>query len=167
MTKWAYILIGDNNTGKTSMQKEMIYLLNSDWYERLDCNLSFPVLPRIGNRNVQEVFFASRSYQEKGYGSIPIYFKEHFNEKDAVILSSHLVITDIEDMVKELRGRFYNVCGVFFENSIAVNPDVNQQISESIPWDEKLYIQNPLNCDDQNKRIRAGSVELCWHLLSK
>jgi hypothetical protein len=169
MRSFAYILIGDNNTGKTTLQKEMIYILASVWYDRLDRNKTLPIMPNFGQRDVQEVFFINRSYQENQaeYGSVSNYFSSFFNDTGACVLSSHLVRQDISDMITELHKRFYDVGGVFFENSIAQNPDENARISNALPWDERIYIKNPFDAYDRDKYIRAGAIELCMRLMDK
>jgi hypothetical protein len=166
MRKLAYILIGDDNTGKTTIQKEMIYILASVWYTRLDRNKTLPIVPNFGQRDVKEVFFINRSYQEnkEEYGTIANYFSSFFNDTGACVLSSHLVYQDVSDMIDELHKRFYDVAGVFFENSIAQNSGENARISKDLPWDERIYIKNPPNAGDWDQYIRAGAVELCMRL---
>ena len=139
----------------------------------MNCNKSFSVNPNIGNKNVKEVFFMNRSFQEKKeeYENMSSYFKDHFQEADACVLSSHLVFNDIKEMIEELHARYYNVCGVFFENSITSNADANKEISMKLLWDERIVIKNSLNDSDDDapwkKAIRAGATELCLHLLAK
>jgi hypothetical protein len=172
MRKQAYILIGDGNTGKTTFQKELIYMLNHSWYERLPKNKVIDVTVNVGSKNIQQVFLMNRSYQEylDEYKSVSNYFKNFFTDTGACIMSSHLVRTDIEKMITELQKRFFNVCGVFFSNSIEKDEKTNMEISSQLMWDEKMVIDNPIveSTDESwNTAIHHGATELCWHLLSK
>jgi hypothetical protein len=70
-------------------------------------------------------------------------------------------------MIEELKKRFYNVCGVFFENSVTVNGQANGAIA-LLPWDEKYWIANP-SVDDGSWQdtIRNAAIEFGNHLLCK
>jgi hypothetical protein len=119
----------------------------------------------------------NRSYQEKAkpgcvekdaYDDIPDFFAHHFKKADACILSSHLILKDIDQIIGELKKRFYNVCGVFFENSIVKDKKLNEDTTD-LRWDEKLVIENPKTEDesDWTLALQKGATELCWHLLEK
>jgi hypothetical protein len=71
-------------------------------------------------------------------------------------------------MITELKKRFYNVCGVFFENSIAKNKPENEEIA-LLDWNERVFIQNPIfeREEQWKKQIQQGAIELCYHLLEK
>jgi len=173
MIKWAYILVGENNTGKTTLQKEIISLVAFADYEKLKCNLLFNVITPIGSKNTKTISIMNRSFQEKlgDYQSLPNFFNSHFQEADACILSSHIAEAKykatITDMIVELKKRFYNVCGVFFENSISHDKEANQEIA-LLDWDEKYSIKNPVvDNDSWQHYIRVGAVELTNHILSK
>ncbi|AEF85140.1 hypothetical protein TREPR_3855 [Treponema primitia ZAS-2] len=168
MIKWAYILIGDDYTGKTTFQKELIRFVAFNRYQHLDCNLTFDIRIRIGNNNIKTISLMNRSFQEKEYQSVPDFFSSHFKEADACILSSHLVQPDIEQMIGELKKRFYNVCGVFFENSVNANKPANEVIA-LLDWDEKYWIENPITGDEKSWRdiIQNGAMEFGNHLLCK
>jgi hypothetical protein len=171
MIKWAYILIGDNNTGKTIFQKELIQYVNGSWYVKLSCNQVFDVNIRIATRNAKNISFMNRSYQEKQtcYISVQGFFASHFEDADIAILASHLCQTDIADMIQELKKRFYNVCGVFFENSIAKNSSQNSVISSLPDWDERYYVENPETDieDNYNHMLRKSALEFAFHILNK
>jgi hypothetical protein len=68
MVKWAYILIGDDNTGKSIFQKELIQHVNGSWYTKLDCNEFLEIKTRFGTRNAKTISLMSRSFQEKPAG---------------------------------------------------------------------------------------------------
>jgi hypothetical protein len=170
MIKWAYILIGDDQTGKTTFQKEIIRFIAFSDYKRLDCNLIFPVKVRVGNNNTKTISIMNRSFQEKqatDYYTVQNFFTSFFREADACILASHLNQADIEQMIEELKKRVYNVCGVFFENSINTNSSVNEVIS-LLDWDEKYWVENPTTKDESwQYAIINGAMEFGNHLLCK
>lgn len=173
MIKWAYVLIGDNNTGKTTFQKEIIKCINFIEYQKLakklPRNIIIPVIIRIGNNNTKEIFFMNRSYQENvnEYKTIQNFFKSKFKEADACILSSHLDIKEIKQMIIELKKRFYNVCGVFFENSIAKNKSVNENIA-LLEWDERYLIENKVvECEEWKLNLENKAIEFSNHILCK
>jgi hypothetical protein len=169
MIKWAYILIGNDRTGKTTFQKEILRVVNFAEYKKLNCNLVFPVNVRIGKNNTKKIFFMNRSYQEKitEYQTVQNYFSSFFKEADACILSSHLDQIEIEQMINELKKRFYNICGVFFENSIFSNKSINEGVA-LLDWDEKYIIENPI-VDNENWEytIKNSAIEFSNHILSK
>ena len=170
MVKWAYILIGNDKTGKTTFQKELIQHITGSYKTKLYCNLIFPIEIRIGSRNSQTISFMNRSYQEKDskYDTVQEFFTSDFKDTDIAILSSHLCKTDIEEMIRELKKRFFNVEGVFFENSIALDYAVNQDIS-LLEWDERYFVQNPTTKDEaaQKNMIRKSALEFGYHILNK
>jgi GTPase SAR1 family protein len=151
-SKQLFILIGDDRTGKTTLQKTLIEKLNGSKYSTLPTNLLFDIYHPEIKRKYQTISFANRSYQEKigTYGTVNEYFENHFKEADICIVSSHLVITDIIEMIRNAKQRFYNVTGIFFENSIKQSKQANEQIS-LLEWDERLFIENALT--DDNARI--------------
>src|SRR5690606_38750976 len=68
---------------------------------------------------IHTLFTMNRSYQEvKSYNNVNDYFKKHFKEADICLLSSHLEIEDIEEMIYNLHKRYYNVAGVFWRNKV-------------------------------------------------
>jgi hypothetical protein len=146
LSKWVYILLGNDRTGKTTFQKEVIRNLTSQKYDRLDCNKEFGINTQIGKTQNSEIFIMNRSFQEKRdvYLNVNHYFVNFFLNKPICILSSHLDINDISEMIMQSKKRFYNVCGVFFSNSIDNNPNENADIA-CLDWDEKYYIENPIS----------------------
>jgi len=46
-------------------------------------------------------------------------------------------------MIAEAHRRFYNVGGVFWENSVNINPTANRDIA-SLDWDERFFVENKL-----------------------
>lgn len=169
MTKWAYVFIGDGNTGKTTFQKELLYHVTGARYIRLDCNLEFSINARFGARNAQTISFMNRSIQEKleDYKSVENFFISYFNSADIAILSTHVCKSDIEIMLAELKKRFYNVCGVFFQNSVSQNSQ-NEVIS-MLEWQERYFVKNPVVSDeaDWNNMLEKSALEFAFHILNK
>jgi hypothetical protein len=157
-SKWIFILVGDDRTGKTQVQKNLIKLLSDDNRDiRLDCNLLFQITHPYLIRKFRDFSIGNRSFQEKiqDYKSIPNYFQNHFCHADLCFISSHLNSSDINQMITEGHRRFYNVCGVFFTNSIVAAPDNNATISE-LGWNERWVATNDPTTDEpqQNRQLQ-------------
>lgn len=157
--KLLFILIGDDKTGKTTLQKLLIEKLCSRVYDRLPTNLRFDITHPEIKRKYQSISFANRSYQEKRteYGTVDEYFQNHFQQGDISVVSSHLIPVDIQRMIENGRGMFYNVCGVFLTNSILINPTDNAEISR-LDWDERLVIDNPTTDDFSQVERQLNSI---------
>ena len=141
---WAYILIGNNDTGKTAFQRHLVYDLCGHLYTRLPRNLLSSIINPRMPRGVETLSTMNRSYQEKisEYGNVERFFLSHFQEGDICILSSHThspAIDHLRDMIRELRLRAYNVAAVFFSNGYDYDAG---QIS-LLDWDERLWVENP------------------------
>lgn len=142
----AYILIGNNSTGKTSFQKHLLKHLTNKTYSRLPINLKAEIdHPRMP-RGFETIFTMNRSYQEKSdlYKNVPRFFKKHFKYANICILSSHAsgrCIDDVGLMIDFLRENCYNVYGVFFSNAYGADA---MNICRSLDWDERLWVKNPL-----------------------
>jgi hypothetical protein len=149
-SKELFILIGDDQTGKTTFQKLLIEKICRNTYDRLPTNLRFDILHPEIKRKYQTISFGNRSYQEKigDYGTVDEYFLNHFNPADISIISSHLDIGHITEMIRNGKQRFYNVTGIFFSNSIDLNQVANSQIS-LLEWDERLVIENVTTEDER------------------
>ncbi|VDH04621.1 hypothetical protein [Bergeyella zoohelcum] len=165
-TKLLFILIGNDKTGKTILQKKLLEKLTGEARERLDTNLGFDIKHSEIKRKYQNVSFGNRSYQEKkkSYGNkVSQYFEKYFKDCDISFISSHLIKNDIEEMIEEGKKRFFNVNAIFFSNSIELNKDDNSDIS-SLNWDEKFIIHNPnvdkQQLDKQLDRIAESIVDL-------
>jgi hypothetical protein len=144
LVKKAFILIGDDKTGKTTFQKYLLLHLCKEKYVRLDVNLINNITHRDSPEKLKTLFTSNRSLQEKMdvYKSIPEYFQNHFKDADICILSSHVgSLTDIEEMIRQLRLRYYNVSAVFFSNHI----DMRTANISVLSWDERFFIKNPNN----------------------
>lgn len=97
-SKWLFILLGNDRTGKTQVQKNLIKLLSDANHDiRLNCNLVFPITHPYLVRKVRDLSIGNRSLQEKlsDYQSIENYFQQHFREADLCVISSHLDSPDI------------------------------------------------------------------------
>ena len=106
-------------------------------------NVSFDIVHSEIKRKYRDISFANRSYQEKihDYGTVDEYFDNHFKPADISIISSHLNVGHITEMIKNGRQRFFNITGVFFSNSFDANLALNSQISV-LDWNERLVIEN-------------------------
>lgn len=154
-----FVLIGDDMTGKTTIQKILIDKLCGHTYDRLPVNLRFDIIHPEIKRKYQTISFGNRSYQEKisDYGTVDEYFKNHFNAADISFISSHLDIVHLTDMIRNGRQRFYNINAVFFSNSIAASGQANSDIS-LLDWDERLYIQNEWTDEEWRMNRQLNSI---------
>ena len=150
--KMLFVLIGNDRTGKTTLQKLLIKRLCGIDYKQLKTNLAFDIIHPEIKRKYNKISFGNRSYQEKigVYKTVNGYFENHFNEQKIAFISSHLNETDLGEMLKNGKRMFYNVTGVFFTNSINQDTNSNRNISE-LNWDERLVIENPVS--DNNEII--------------
>lgn len=158
-SKLLFVLIGDDRTGKTTLQKLLIHKLYGLSYERLPTNLQFELqYPEI-KRKYQTISFGNRSYQEKreDYGTVMEYFQNHFQSSDIAFISSHLVEADAREMIAQGRQRFYNVIGVFWSNSIQNHPVQNAQIS-LLDWNERLFVENPPTTDKNQMEKQLSNI---------
>jgi predicted ATPase len=157
--KMLFILVGNNDTGKTTLQKKLIKRLCNLTYERLPRNAAFDMNHPEIKRKYNKISFANRSYQEQKFkNEVEIYknVKEYFdrginegngfNEQKISFISSHLNESEIEEMIVQGKRLFFNVYGVFLTNSIQEN-DWSKQVNKNISalnWDERLVIENPI-----------------------
>lgn len=143
--KLLFVLIGNDRTGKTTFQKLLIEKLHGITYEKLECNNAYALKKELDDAQLR-ISYSNRSYQEKAVkyygGTVDEYFAKHFNPTDVAVISSHLNKSDVEEILKNGKSKFYNVIGVFFTNSITINPGFNEQIS-ALNWDERLVTDNP------------------------
>lgn len=151
---WAYILVGNNDTGKTSFQRNLVAHLCGERYTRLPRNVVKNITQPRAPRRLGTLFTCNRSYQEKlsEYKSVAHYFEHFFQEADICILSSHAhgeARDHVAEMIRELKRRCYNVAGVFWSN------DYGSEAEEIalLPWNEVLWVDNPLLRDQE--RIAA------------
>jgi hypothetical protein len=151
--KMLFILIGDDRTGKTTLQKLLIEKICGQSYGRLPTNLGIDITHPEIKHKYRRISFGNRSYQEKkdDYGTVDEYFQNHFNDCDIAFISSHLIPDDIAEMIQNGRQRFFNVFGVFLSNSIESNRNLNSQIS-AFDWNERFLIENPIVGQDRTER---------------
>ena len=147
-SNWIYILVADDQSGKTTFQKRLIFYLCGYEYDRLPSNVSHKIMWPKCAQGMPSVFMMGRSLQERDYQNPAHYFENHLKEEDPVcILSSHATgcENDVQGMIHEARKRLYNVGGVFFENNYDV---VGHEKLAFLDWDERLWIANPAVDDD-------------------
>jgi hypothetical protein len=146
-SKMMFVLLGDDRTGKTTIQKLIIEKITSQgWYEKLPTNQIYDIIHPEIKRKYKSISFANRSYQEKKvdyYESVNHYFEAYFKDADIAFVSSHLVESDVKEIIENGKILFFNVLGVFFSNSIEANLSLNSIISK-LDWDERLMIENPI-----------------------
>jgi len=153
-SKWAFILVGDDLTGKTIFQKYVIKHLCGfeEWrtvdenhkLKRLDVNKVFPIVHPDAPRKLETAFFMNRSFQEKQdeYQTVENFFdNEHFKDADVCFLSSHLDANVIGELIEQCHKRIYNVCGVFWSNCYGDSTQANQSIA-LLNWNEKFWLFN-------------------------
>jgi hypothetical protein len=169
-SSWAYILIGDNNTGKTSFQRFLVESLCLESYTRLPGNVVNDIVHPRAPKKLKTLFTANRSYQEKQreYLSPKNYIKSFFQDADICILSSHShgsSIQDVQIMHDELKLRAYNVAAVFWSNDYGADA---QRIS-ALPWQERLWIDNPRleNENSISHQIRQQAYEFAEMLVAR
>lgn len=170
-SNWAYVLIGDNNTGKTSFQRYLVEALCGHYYDRLPRNVVKPITHPRAPKRLEALFTANRSYQEKvdEYKSIENYLDKFFEDADICVLSSHShgsAIDEIREMFRGLTFRGYNVAGVFWSNEFGSNA---RKISREIPWQERLWIENPKMKSMQKvpQQIKAQAFEFAEMLIAR
>src|SRR5208282_1268449 len=110
---WAYILVGNNETGKTSFQRNLVSHLCGKRYSRLPLNIVKNVTHPRAPQGLKTIFTANRSFQEKlsTYQSVDNYFKHFFEDADICLLSSHTsgkAKQHIDEMIQHLKRRYYN-----------------------------------------------------------
>lgn len=170
IAKTAYILIGDNNTGKTNFQKYLIWhLCGDDKFNRLHTNLVHNINHRDSPRKLKTLFTMNRSIQEKmtdTYLTIDNYFLSFFKNADVCILSSHShnpCINDIRQMIEHLNKRYYNTSVVFFSNHLNTS---TEEISQ-LQWQERILIKNPTNDEKWEEQINNGAKYLSETIIKK
>lgn len=170
-SNWAYILVGDNNTGKTSFQRYVVEALCDQHYSRLPRNVVKPITHPRAPKKLEEIFTANRSYQEKidEYRTVDNYLDKFFRDADICLLSSHAngdSLTDIRAMFSGLTQRGYNVGAVFWSNAFDSAAEI---ISREIPWQERFWIENPVqkSHDKAQAQIRSQAFEFSEILIAR
>lgn len=174
LSRWVYILVGDDKTGKTTFQKEVLEILCSEHRDKLNCNVIFPISYPHAKSKLENLFLMSRSYKEKedlgDYTSISDYFNNHFikgSSSDVIILSSRLNNSHLQSIIEECHKRIYNVAGIFFSNSYDVT--INHNLS-LLNWDERLWFDNPevdKNSDKWEEQIHNIAVEFVKMIVNR
>jgi hypothetical protein len=172
-----FILLGDDKTGKTGFQKKVITdMCGVRSPKRLAVNTIHKINNQHVSRKFETLFTANRSFQElrRKYGSLDEYFDEHFRDADIVILSSHItergatLTAEVQDMIHHGHGRLYNVCGVFFENSVDIDEVSNSELGR-LNWDERWYAANPHSDDEAaiERQIQAAAREFVYMIAQR
>jgi hypothetical protein len=159
-SKMLFVLIGDDRTGKTSLQKLLIdKICKEDHYDRLYTNKIFDIVHPEIKRKYKSISFANRSYQEKlhDYKTVDNYFQNFFKQADIAFISSHLIENDIRLMIENGQKLFYNLTGVFWTNSIQNNHTGNSQIS-LLNWNERLVIDNQVTNNEEQMENQLNAI---------
>lgn len=155
---WAYILIGNNNTGKTSFQKYLVWHLCGQRYSRLRRNVIQPISHPQAPKGLATIFTCNRSFQEKRseYKSVEYYFRHFFKEADICILSSHThgSAEEVAEMIQALKRRCYNVAGVFWSNAF----DDDARAIALLQWNEVLWVENPRLTDEEEIHSQLDQI---------
>jgi hypothetical protein len=116
---WAYVLVGENDTGKTTFQRHLVHYINGRLYENLPSNRAKTIRSNRFPRAFGKLFIAGRSYEELGrkYKTLEDYFERAFKQVEICFLSTHSERDIAGEMIRHLRRRGYNVGGVFWSNS--------------------------------------------------
>jgi|SRR5665213_372127 len=166
-SKWLFIFVGNNATGKTTVQRHLVKLLNGADYKRLPSNQAYEITHAHIMRKFRKVFIAGRSYQElrnspNEYTTVRDYFRRKFGraaaDVDLAFMASHIDRADIELMIREAHYRFWNVCAIFFGNAISADPEVVTSISAELPWDERWYAENSHSDDEEVQQRQLGDI---------
>lgn len=162
-SRWLFILIGNNRTGKTTIQRKLVELLNGQCYMSLPSDGLYDLTDFAFPQKCRRIFVAGRSYQEaRGttrYQTVEEYFERTLSRAgDDVCLAfmaSHLDTPSVSEMISQGQNRFWNVCGIFLSNAVATSPAANHEISR-LPWNERWFVQNPTTDDE---RIRNRQLD--------
>lgn len=171
LSYWAYILIGRDNTGKTSFQKYLVHkLCNREYKDRLPSNLVTEITHPRMPRGIETLSTMNRSYQERirDYGEVSNFFNEHFQDADICVLSSHTnnpAPDHLKQMIGELKLRRYNVAAVFFSNTY----DKDTAKISLLDWDERLWIDNPHTEQESDIQIQIArkAEEFAYLLIAR
>lgn len=141
--KWAFILLGDNNTGKTTLQKNIIEILFGYTYKKLPSNQRYPI-KHSAFRNLESIFIMGRSFQEKYRDNkIDSYFENDFIKCDICILSSHVndetsnCLNIVSQMIDKCHERKFNVAAVYFTNAT-----YRDKAIFNLPWNLRINMNN-------------------------
>ena len=166
----AYVLIGDDRTGKTNFQKFLISTLCRRSFTRLPRNLVLDIVHPRMPRGCGKFMSMNRSFQEKRdeYIDIDFYFNNIFKDADICVLSSHThdpSIDDLRKMIARLKTRCYNPKAVFFSNGY----NAYAELISLLDWEERLWIDNPQRDSEEEflEQIRYLAEEFANLLIAR
>lgn len=167
ISKKAYILVGDDLTGKTNFQKRVIWhLCDVNRTVRLLRNKVFAVSHRDAPRKFQTLFAMNRSFQEKlsDYISMENYFANFFKDANVCIMSSHShgdCIDDIRSMKEHLEARYYDVSSVYFSNHLNAATSAISRLN----WSQRIVLNNPHSPENWEDQINDAAQIFTRHLI--
>jgi len=163
-SRWLFIFVGSNATGKTTIQKLLVELIAGQSYQRLPSNTAYPIIHPYFIRKFRRLFVAGRSYQEllnQGqYTSVREYFdlvEAAGPDVDLAFAATHPDTAIASQMISEAHRRFWNVCGIFLSNAVELQPAICADIS-ALDWDERWIIENPRSDDEEVQSRQMGSA---------
>jgi len=150
IAKQAYIIVGNDRTGKTTLQKRLVKHLCNVEVKKLNTNKLYEVTHPMAPKQLYDISLMNRSFQEKlnEYGSIKEYFINHFAKADVVILSSHLISSDVQEILYEARKLFFNVNLVLLENSLETESELLEKITNWPEWKSIIVLPNPITTNE-------------------
>lgn len=169
-SNWAYVLIGNNNTGKTSFQRFLVEALCQESYTRLPRNIVKDIRHPRAPKQLKTLFTANRSFQEKRgeYLNPKNYIRKFFKDADICVISSHShgsSIQDVQIMIDELKLRAYNVAGVFWSNDYGHEACM----ISALHWQERLWVENPILQNEEaiTDQIKKQAYEFAEMLVAR
>lgn len=138
MSKHIFMIIGSNNSGKTTVQKHILHILSGEWHNKLRSNQCH--LVRLTKKH-EKIFVGNQCWQEiRPRLKLDCWFKLlKDNTVNLAFIPSRY--NDIDRMAQWFRSQEYpcHICGIFLEN----NPTKNDPIMTA-PWlDEYWILENP------------------------
>lgn len=173
--RWLFIFIGSNATGKTTIQKLLVEFIAGQAYQRLPSNTAHEITHPYIMRKFRRFFVAGRSYQELLHQAQYASVQEYFDLLDAAgvdidlaFAATHPDVAVAGQMISEAHRRFWNVCGVFLSNAIALQPALCADIS-ALSWDERWLIENTRSDDQetQAKQLRGAAEAILQVLIER
>lgn len=170
--KWIYVLIGDNDTGKTTFQKKILKILFDFEYQKLPSHQNHTIENYPGITPHTSIYLMGRSIQEFSpeitVGQI---FKKELKNADIGIFSSHIndnpeCLDILREYIELGHKEYYNVAGIFFTNS----PQTKNQIEATqLNWDRRLILDNPTTkvASKQASQIRNQALKFLAHLSNR
>jgi hypothetical protein len=174
-SRWLFIFVGSNATGKTTIQKILVEFIAAQSYQRLPSNTAYPIIHRYFIRKFRRLFVAGRSYQELLNQGQYTLVRKYFDlidaagpDVDLAFAATHPDATVASQMISEAHKRFWNVSGVFLSNAVELQPAVCADIG-ALDWDERWMIENPRSDDEevQSRQMLSAAETILQMLIER